>query len=320
MRRHRHERRLGRERRPARPGRCRLGYSDELHQFVPADLAAGIFAAGRVNGVYRLEDQVATASAPGSVAARHVGKGESTGAEVHRHPGPAPSHPYPVFAHPKGKAFVDLDEDVQLKDIDNAIQEGFDNIELVKRYTTFGMGPSQGKHSNMNGIRILARLMTKTIEETGTTTSRPFYHPVPMGMLAGRGFHPAAAPRCTAGTRSSARSSCAPGTGSGRSTTRRPAGGVKTRYSPRSGRSDGESASSTSARWASSRSRDPTRGVPRADLHRAVREAGGRDDPLRPYDRRGRGDHRRRRRAPGSPRSASTSRRPPRGWTPSTGR
>ena len=40
----------------------------------------------------------------------------------------------------------------------NAVQEGFDNIELLKRYTTVGMGPSQGKHSNMNAMRILARM------------------------------------------------------------------------------------------------------------------------------------------------------------------
>ena len=45
---------------------CRLGYSEELHQFVPARLADGIFAAGRVNGVYRAADKVRTASAPGS--------------------------------------------------------------------------------------------------------------------------------------------------------------------------------------------------------------------------------------------------------------
>ena len=32
----------------------------------------------------------------------------------------------------------------------NAHQEGYDNIELLKRYTTVGMGPSQGKLANMN--------------------------------------------------------------------------------------------------------------------------------------------------------------------------
>jgi sarcosine oxidase subunit alpha len=70
------------------------------------------------------------------------------------------------------------------------VQEGFDNIELLKRFSTNGMGPSQGKHSNMNGLRILARLTGKEPQEVGTTTARPFFHPVPMSHLAGRGFNP----------------------------------------------------------------------------------------------------------------------------------
>jgi sarcosine oxidase subunit alpha len=52
------------------------------------------------------------------------------------------------------------------------------------------MGPSQGKHSNMNGLRILARLTGKEPQQVGTTTARPFYHPVPMSHLGGRGFSP----------------------------------------------------------------------------------------------------------------------------------
>jgi sarcosine oxidase, subunit alpha len=51
------------------------------------------------------------------------------------------------------------------------------------------MGPSQGKHSNMNAIRILARIRGKSPGEVGTTTARPFFHPVPMAHLAGRGFN-----------------------------------------------------------------------------------------------------------------------------------
>ena len=85
---------------------------------------------------------------------------------------------------------MDFDEDLQLKDFVDAVQEGFDNIELLKRYTTVGMGPSQGKHSNMNAIRILAKLLNKSPGEVGSTTARPFFHPVPMSHLAGRGFHP----------------------------------------------------------------------------------------------------------------------------------
>jgi sarcosine oxidase subunit alpha len=101
-----------------------------------------------------------------------------------------PTHPWPIVPHPRGRNFIDFDEDLQLADLQNAAQEGFDNVELLKRYSTLGMGPSQGKHSNMNGLRVLARLTGRTPQQVGTTTARPFFHPVPMSHLAGRGFTP----------------------------------------------------------------------------------------------------------------------------------
>ena len=48
-----------------------------------------------------------------------------------------------------GKAFVDLDEDVTVKDIAYSVAEGYDSIELSKRYTTVTMGPSQGRFSQL---------------------------------------------------------------------------------------------------------------------------------------------------------------------------
>jgi sarcosine oxidase subunit alpha len=170
---------------------CELSYSEELQQFVPTERSEGIFAAGRVNGVYEPREKVRDGERAGLSAAKHVGYSPSEEMpEAGKRPEVAQSHSYPVYDHPKGMAFVDFDEDVQLKDIKNSIQEGFDSVPLVNRYATLGMGPSQGKHSNMNGVRIIARLMNKTVAETGTVTSRPFYQPVPMGFLAGRGFHP----------------------------------------------------------------------------------------------------------------------------------
>jgi sarcosine oxidase subunit alpha len=59
----------------------------------------------------------------------------------------------------------------------------------MKRFTTVGMGPSQGKHSNMNAIRILAKIRNLPVEKIGSTTARPFFHPTPMGHLGGRSFH-----------------------------------------------------------------------------------------------------------------------------------
>ncbi|MHB1229154.1 MAG: FAD-dependent oxidoreductase [Halothiobacillus sp.] len=167
----------------------RMRYEQSLEQFVPDTLPPGVFACGRVNGVHTLSARRLDGQRAGSAAATHAGFGDAQVITV-----PAemecPTHPWPIVAHPKGKNFVDFDEDLQLKDFENAVQEGFDNIELLKRFSTVGMGPSQGKHSNMNALRILARLTGREPQQVGTTTARPFFHPVPMSLLGGRGFSP----------------------------------------------------------------------------------------------------------------------------------
>lgn len=166
-----------------------MRFDETVQQFLPQTLPEGVFAAGRVNGVYVLEDRILDGRRAGNEAATKIGFAAPAAFPVAR-AATSPSHPYPVFDHPAAKNFVDFDEDLQLKDFFNAAQEGFDNIELLKRYTTVGMGPSQGKHSNMNAIRILAKLLGKSPGEVGSTTARPFFHPVAMSHLAGRGFHP----------------------------------------------------------------------------------------------------------------------------------
>ena len=167
----------------------RMRYDKKVEQFVPDVLPDGVFACGRVNGVHELARRMADGTRAGSHAAAAAGFGQATG-EALPPEAESPSHPWPIVDHPAGKNFVDFDEDLQFKDFCNAVQEGFDNIELLKRFSTNGMGPSQGKHSNMNGLRILARLTGKEPQQVGTTTARPFYHPVPMAILAGRGFNP----------------------------------------------------------------------------------------------------------------------------------
>ena len=164
-------------------------FSEELQQFIPAELPPGLFAAGRMNGVYDLESRLADGRRAGSQAAAHAGFGAPSAAVVARSTR-CPSHRFPIFDHPDGKNFVDFDEDLQVKDLENAAQEGFDSSELLKRYSTVGMGPSQGKHSNMNALRILARRRGVGVEQLGLTTARPMYHPVPMKLLAGRSFYP----------------------------------------------------------------------------------------------------------------------------------
>ena len=168
-------------------------FCDELQQFIPDELPAGIFAAGRLNGVYDGPARLADGARAGALAAVHAGVGRAGNEQASASPvaraSRCPSHRFPIIDHPSGKNFVDFDEDLQVKDLQNAIQEGFDSSELLKRYSTVGMGPSQGKHSHMNALRILARARGAGMGELGLTTARPMYHPVAMKMLAGRSFH-----------------------------------------------------------------------------------------------------------------------------------
>jgi sarcosine oxidase, subunit alpha len=72
-----------------------------------------------------------------------------------------------------------------------AIAEGFDSIELAKRYTTVTMGPCQGRLCHLPSIRLYARENETDEGSIGTTTARPPWTPVSLGLLAGRGHEPA---------------------------------------------------------------------------------------------------------------------------------
>ena len=86
----------------------------------------------------------------------------------------------------KGAAFVDPQNDVTVKDIKLAHQEGYISVEHLKRYTTLGMATDQGKNANALGIGVLSQHSGESIESVGTTLFRPPYTPVAIGALAGR--------------------------------------------------------------------------------------------------------------------------------------
>ncbi len=169
---------------------AQMRYDRALEQFVPRELPAGVYACGKVNGAYSFEDRVGDGRYAGACAAAYLGFGSEPERGSHAVILESPTHPYPIFPHPQGREFVDFDEDLQVKDLVNACQEGFDSSELLKRFSTVGMGPSQGKHSNMNALRILASVRDEPLEKVGGTTARPMFHPVPLSHLAGRRFAP----------------------------------------------------------------------------------------------------------------------------------
>ena len=91
----------------------------------------------------------------------------------------------------RGKCFACLCEDVTSKDIKLSIDEGYDSIELAKRYTTVTMGPCQGRMCQLPAIRVMAQHTGQQLGDVGTTTARPPWVSVPMGILGGRPFEPA---------------------------------------------------------------------------------------------------------------------------------
>ena len=91
----------------------------------------------------------------------------------------------------RGKCFVCVCEDVTTKDVAYAVDEGYDSIELAKRYLTVTMGPCQGRMCQLPAVRAVAEKTAQSLAEVGTTTARPPWTPVPMGALAGRPFEPA---------------------------------------------------------------------------------------------------------------------------------
>lgn len=84
------------------------------------------------------------------------------------------------------KRFVDFHNDVSTSDVELANREGYRSVEHLKRYTATGMGPDQGRTSNINALAILAEEQKCSIPAVGTTRFRPPYTPISFGAVAGR--------------------------------------------------------------------------------------------------------------------------------------
>ncbi len=94
------------------------------------------------------------------------------------------SVPAPSPSKGGDKCFVCICEDVTTKDLQRATVEGFDSLELSKRYTTVTMGPCQGRLCHLASAKLVA-------DDIGPTTARPPWSAVELGVLAGRGHEPA---------------------------------------------------------------------------------------------------------------------------------
>ncbi len=156
--------------------RGRLRYDETRVALVPVGGIANLTVAGAANGAFTLAEALREG--------HEAGGGEGAAPN-------APAGQYAIQASwPKaddeGRRWIDFQNDVTLKDIVLAAREGYVSVEHLKRYTTLGMATDQGKTANVNGLAAMAALTGCTIDETGTTTYRPPFVPVPMGIVAGR--------------------------------------------------------------------------------------------------------------------------------------
>src|SRR5215212_6537792 len=130
-------------------------YNERAARFFSSSLPDDVLACGGIAGDGTLDEQLAHARATGREAARRSAKtarrqraGIPQRVDQQEVPGsgssPVAIPELPIKDHPalfRGKThgIVDYSEDVTSKDIIAAEKEGYDSIELVKRYTTVGM-------------------------------------------------------------------------------------------------------------------------------------------------------------------------------------
>ena len=168
---------------------CHLGgkpiWDETIAAFVPGSCPPGMSVGGAAAGHFSLAQALADGARLGADAARDAGfTADSKVPNVASDPVPAATPLWRVPGVSKA-AFVDVQNDVTLKDMALAKREGYGASEHMKRYTTLGMGTDQGKTANVVALGVLSEMTGKPIPEIGTTGFRPPYSPITWGALAG---------------------------------------------------------------------------------------------------------------------------------------
>jgi len=167
--------------------RSRPVWDEGIAAFVPGpDSPPGLAVAGAAAGVLSTHGALATGQARTLEVLEALGRGATAPALPRAEDAPVSITPLWHVPAGRGRAWIDLQNDVTVKDIRLAHQENFTAVEHLKRYTTLGMATDQGKTGNVIGLAVMAELTGRSIPQTGTTVYRPPYTPVALGALAGR--------------------------------------------------------------------------------------------------------------------------------------
>ena len=180
-------------------------YDPAVARFFPSDPPGNVLATGGLAGDGSLDELRAHGTTTGKLAAQRAA------AVAHRYQArtaralpvtgdepawaadlrvPLRRNHHPELYRSDTHGMIDFSEDVGSKDLVAAAREGYDSVELAKRYTTATMGSAQGKLETVNTVAAIAEARGETIAQVGTTVWRPPYAPLTLGALAGRVFEP----------------------------------------------------------------------------------------------------------------------------------
>ena len=167
--------------------RSKPAWNEEIAAFVPGSGGpANLVAAGAADGVFSTHGALQSGQSRAIQTLNELGITAKAAALPKAEDSPVSIKPLWFVHAGKGRAWIDFQNDVTVKDVKLAHQENFSSVEHLKRYTTLGMATDQGKTGNVIGLAVMAELTGRSIPETGTTIYRPPYTPVAMGALAGR--------------------------------------------------------------------------------------------------------------------------------------
>ena len=172
-----------------------MHYDSHVAQFLPAEFPPFIHAAGRVLALQSTEAIETQGRAAGLAALQDLGIDVTSELKVTLErlsalPGKKPGWPG-VETPGKGyKRFVSFDEDVTVEQIEQAMAEGFDQPELVKRYTASGTGPSQSYLTGHNLPLLMAEKKGLKPGDLMPTTVRPPAVPISLAVLGRRQHRP----------------------------------------------------------------------------------------------------------------------------------
>lgn len=167
--------------------RGRPEWDASIAAFVPGATGPhGLVVAGAAKGIFSTHGALKSGAAAAQAALADLGMRASLAPLPAAEDAPVAITPFWHVAASKGRAWLDQQNDVTVKDVKLAHKENFQSVEHLKRYTTLGMATDQGKTSNISGLAIMAELAGKSIPEVGTTIFRPPYTPTAIGAFGGR--------------------------------------------------------------------------------------------------------------------------------------